>query len=156
MPPPAKPRGHPAFLEPAEAKYGTEDNPGLMPLKPVARPLFWLSAILLLAWIPGTPGLGFETRTPPEGWWDDVLYSSAAALPILVMVLAWKAPRAAGPLGILAGAIAIVLPALDLAGLLQRERPPTIMLLDEFLLIGLGFATGVAAFRVIPRGSARR
>lgn len=96
---------------------------------------------LVLAYIPGIPGVGIETR-PPGG--PDALiaaYTVAGLAPILALAASWKWPVAAGWIAVVGGLLAAVLGALDIGGLLVGPPPPQMVVVDAvFGLIGLAVA----------------
>ena len=96
----------------------------------------------MLAYIPGTPGLGIDTRDQAAapallGY----LYGAAFFAPIVSLVASRKWPLAAAWLMALSGAIAVVLPGLDLAGLLAGPPPSGMVALNAVLVV-LGAIVG--------------
>ena len=95
---------------------------------------------LVLAYIPGTPGLGVDTRdsaTAPA--FLGYLYGAAFFAPLVAFAASWKWPMAATWLALLSGAIAVVLPGLDELGVLAG-RPPAGMVALNAALVVLGLA----------------
>ena len=109
-----------------------------------------LLVLLVLAYIPGTPGLGVDTRPPDD---SAVIVGSAYGVAFLLAVVAlgtsWKWSRFASWTALGAGALAVVLPVLDVAGILGAPPPVAIVALD-LLEIGLGM---LIAWRRSTRGS---
>ena len=96
-----------------------------------------LILVLALAYVPGTPGLGVDTRTDGPAYLG-VIYGIAVLTPLLALAASWKWPRAAGLLGILAGLLALALPALDLVGVLAGPPPAGMIVVDiGILVVGL-------------------
>lgn len=100
-----------------------------------------LLVALVLAYIPGIPGVGIETR-PPSG--PEVLiaaYTVAGLAPIVALAASWRWPIAAGWIGVVAGALAAALGALDIGGVLGLPPPAGMIVVDAtFGLIGLAVA----------------
>lgn len=96
---------------------------------------------LVLAYIPGMPGVGIETR--PAGGPEPLLaaYTVAGLAPIVALAASWKWPIAAGWIGVVGGLLAAALGGLDIAGLLGAPPPPGMIVVDAlFGLIGLAVA----------------
>lgn len=108
-----------------------------------------LLVLLVLAYLPGTPGLGIDTRSP-----DDsavivgTAYGVAFVLAVVALGTSWKWPRSAGWIALAAGGLAVVLPVLDLADVLGAPPPVAIIALD-MLEIVLGM---LIAWRRSTRG----
>ena len=106
-----------------------------------------LLIVLVLAYIPGTPGLGVDTR-PAEsapallGY----VYGAAFFAPLLAITASWKWPVAATWLALLSGALAVVLPALDLAGVLVGPPPVGMVVLNTVVIV-LGLLIAWRAWR---------
>ena len=95
-----------------------------------------LLVVLILAYIPGTPGLGIDTRDQAAapallGY----LYGAAFFAPIVSLAASWRWPLAAAWLMALSGAIAVVLPGLDLVGLLAGPPPAGMVALNAILVV---------------------
>ena len=97
-----------------------------------------LLVVLILAYIAGTPGLGIDTRADAPGYLA-IVYGIAFLTPLLALGASFKWTRAAGSLGVLAGLLAVMLPALDLAGL-TAGAPPAAMVVLDVVTIALGLA----------------
>lgn len=97
-----------------------------------------LLVVLVLAYVAGTPGLGIDTRTDGPGYLS-VVYGIAFLAPLLALGASFKWSRAAGWLGVLSGLFAVVLPALDVAGVLAGAPPVAMVVLDLVVLV-LGLA----------------
>ncbi len=104
-----------------------------------------LLVLLLLAYIPGTPGLGVDTRTgAPEvlGY----VYGLAFLLPLVALAASWKWPGVASRVALGSGALAVVLGALDVTGVLAGPAPAGMVVLD-LVIVALGLATSWTAWR---------
>ena len=115
-----------------------------------------LLVVLMLAYIPGTPGLGIDTRDQAAapallGY----LYGAAFFAPIVSLVASWKWPLAAAWLMALSGAIAVVLPGLDLTGVLAGPPPSGMVALNAVLVV-LGAIVAWRGFRAARPRNARR
>jgi hypothetical protein len=97
-----------------------------------------LLVVLALAYIPGTPGLGVDTRTDAPAVLG-IVYGVAFFAPLVALAASWKRPRAAAWLVVVSGVFAVVLPALDLAGVLASP-PPTGMVVLNVVILALGLA----------------
>lgn len=93
---------------------------------------------LVLAYIPGIPGVGVETR-PPGG--PELLlaaYTVAGLAPIVALAASWKWPIPAGWIGVVGGLLGAALGALDIAGLLGAPPPPGMVVVDAvFGIVGV-------------------
>lgn len=97
-----------------------------------------LLALLLLAYIPGTPGLGVDTRDPGDsGVVLGTAYGIAFLLPLVAIAASWKWPRLATWCALFGGALAMLLPVLDLASILGPPPPVAVVILD-LIQIALG------------------
>ena len=106
-----------------------------------------LLLILVLAYIPGTPGLGVDTRDQTAapallGY----LYGAAFFAPLVAFAASWKWPMAATWLALLGGVIAVVLPGLDLLGVLAGPPPAGMVVLNAVIVV-LGLAITWRAWR---------
>jgi hypothetical protein len=106
-----------------------------------------LLIVLVLAYIPGTPGLGVDTRSADSapallGY----LYGAAFLAPLLAVAASWKWRAAATWLALLSGILAIVLPGLDELGVLAGP-PPVGMVVLNAVVIGIGLAIAWLAWR---------
>ena len=97
-----------------------------------------LLVVLALAYIPGTPGLGVDTRTDGPAALA-VVYGVAFFAPLAALAASWKWPLAAAWLAVVSGIFAVILPALDLAGVLASPPPPGMVVLNVVILV-LGLA----------------
>ncbi len=106
-----------------------------------------LLVVLLASLVAGTPGVGLETRTG-----GSVLIGSLYAIPFLgalgALIASWRWPRATKWLAWIAGASAIVLSALDLLGVIDPQRPPTVVAVVE--VIAIVAALGIVALASRP------
>jgi len=106
-----------------------------------------LLIVLVLAYIPGTPGLGVDTRDSTSApAFLGFVYGAAFFAPLLAFAASWKWPVPATWLALLSGAIAVVLPGLDLAGVLAGPPPSGMVALNGVLVI-LGLAIAWRAWR---------
>lgn len=105
---------------------------------------------LVLAYIPGIPGVGIETR--PSGGSDALVavYSVAGLAPIVALAASWKWPIASGWIGVVAGVLAVALGALDLGGILGAPPPPGMIVVDVVYGI-VGLAVAWRSWRVTRR-----
>lgn len=95
---------------------------------------------LLLAYIPGVPGLGVDTREASSASATlGIVYSLAALAPLVALAASWKWPLAAAWAGVFAGVLAVALPVLDLAGVLIGP-PPAGMIIVNVIVAVLGAA----------------
>lgn len=95
---------------------------------------------LVLAYIPGTPGLGIDTRdTGDSGALLGTVYGVAFLLPIVALAASWKWPRVATWSALTGGVLAVVLPLLDLASILGPP-PPSLMIVVDLVVATLGVA----------------
>jgi hypothetical protein len=99
-----------------------------------------LLVVLVLAYIPGTPGLGVDTRESTAapailGY----LYGAAFFAPLVAFAASWKWPMAATWLALLSGVLAVLLPGLDELGVLAGPPPPGMVALNAVLIV-LGLA----------------
>jgi hypothetical protein len=97
-----------------------------------------LLVVLALAYIPGTPGLGVDTRTDGAAVLG-IVYGAAFFAPIVALAASWKWPLAAAWLMLVSGIVAVILPALDLAGVLAGP-PPAGMVALNLVIVALGLA----------------
>jgi hypothetical protein len=96
---------------------------------------------LVLAYIPGIPGVGIETRPPGGPELLIAAYTVGILAPIVALAASWKWPIAAGWIGVVGGLLAAALGGLDIAGLLGAPPPPGMIVVDAvFGLIGLAVA----------------
>ena len=99
-----------------------------------------LLVLLVAAYIPGTPGLGVDTR--PQDAAPAILgyvYGIAFFLPLVALAASWKWRQPAHWLAIISALFAIVLPGLDLFGLLAGPSPVGMVVLNIVLVV-LGLA----------------
>lgn len=110
-----------------------------------------LLVLLVLAYIPGTPGLGVDTRPPDDSAaMIGTAYGVAFLLAVVAIAASWTWPRFASWSALGAGALAVVLPVLDLAGVLGPQPPVAIVVLD-LIEAALGL---LIAWRRSSRGDA--
>jgi hypothetical protein len=112
-----------------------------------------LLVALLIAYIPGIPGtpLTVETREPQASTVSDVLlvaYTVAGLAPLVALAASWKWRRVAAWAGIVAGAFAVVLPALDFAGI-YGAPPPAGMVVVNLVVMVLGAAIAWRSWRLV-------
>ena len=117
------------------------------------RTLRILLVLLVVVYIPGTPGLGVDTRSQDAA--PAVLgyvYGVAFFLPLVALAASWKWSQPAHWLAIMSALFAIVLPGLDLFGVLAGPAPAGMVVID-ILLVVLGLATLWRATRIemMPR-----
>lgn len=105
---------------------------------------------LVLAYIPGIPGVGIETR--PAGGPEALLaaYTVAGLAPIVALAASWKWPIAAGWIGVGGGLLGAALGGLDIAGLLGVPPPPGMIVVDAVFGI-VGIAVAWRSWRVTRR-----
>ena len=107
-----------------------------------------LLVALIVAYIPGTPGLGVDTRDQTAApAFLGYLYGAAFFAPLVALAASWKWPMPARWLAILSGLLAIALPGLDLAGVLAGP-PPAAMIVLNVVLVALGLAIMWRATRI--------
>jgi hypothetical protein len=111
-----------------------------------------LLVALLLAYAPGIPGVGVETR---ESGSDALVavYTVAGTAPLVALAASWKWPLAAGWIGVVGGLLATTLGALDLGGILGEPPPPGMIVVDAVFAI-VGLAVAWRSWRVTRRASA--
>ena len=105
--------------------------------------------LLIVVWIPGTPGLGFETRDGGPAYLG-VIYPLASGLALLALILSFRWHRSAAWVGLAAGVAAALLGLLDLAGLLQPVRPPAAIVIEDLALVAVGSFVAWSARRPRP------
>lgn len=108
-----------------------------------------LLVAVVLAMIPGIPGVGIETRVSGSDALGPV-YTVAGLAPIVALAASWKWPLAAGWIGVVAGVLATALGALDLGGILGDPPPPGMVVVDAVFTI-VGVAVAVSSWRVTRR-----
>jgi hypothetical protein len=94
---------------------------------------------LLLAYVPGYPGLGIDTRETSNAVVLGVAYSVAFLAPLLALAASWRWPRAAAWSALIGGLVAVALGLLDLAGVLAGP-PPSAMIVVDAVVAVLGAA----------------
>jgi len=94
---------------------------------------------LLLAYIPGYPGLGIDTRETSNAVTLGVAYSVAFLAPLLALGASWKWPPIAAWSALIGGLVAVALGVLDLAGVLAGPAPSAMIVVDA-VVAGLGAA----------------
>ena len=106
-----------------------------------------LLLILVLAYIPGTPGLGIDTRDSTAApAFLGYLYGAAFFAPLVAFAASWKWPIPAIYLAIVGGALAVVLPGLDELGVLAGPPPAGVIALNALYIV-LGLAIAWRAWR---------
>jgi hypothetical protein len=106
-----------------------------------------LLVVLVLAYIPGTPGLGVDTRSADAA--PAVLgyvYGAAFFAPLLAVAASWKWQTAATWLALLSGVLAVVLPGLDELGVLAGPAPTGMVVLNAVVIV-IGLAITWLAWR---------
>ncbi len=98
-----------------------------------------LLVLLLLAYVPGTPGLGIDTREASNAVALGVAYSVAFLAPLLALGTSWRWPRPAAWSALTGGLVAVALGLLDLAGLLAGPAPTAMIVVDAVVAV-LGVA----------------
>jgi len=105
---------------------------------------------LMLAYVPGIPGVGVDTREASSASATvGIAYSVAALAPLVALAASWRWHLAAALLGVIAGFLAIALPVLDLAGVLIGP-PPAGMILVNIVVAMLGTAVACRSWRLAP------
>ena len=103
---------------------------------------------LLLAWVPGIPGLGVDTREAASASAAlGVVYSLALLAPLVALAASWKWPLAAAWAGVMAGVFAVALPVLDLAGAFIGP-PPAGMIVVNIVVAILGAVVAWRSWRL--------
>ena len=97
-----------------------------------------LFVIDFLAYVPNFPEMGIETRGNEAGPALMAMYTFAIFAPLAGAIIVWFLPRFAGWLAMLLGALNIVPSALDIARVLFPQPPPTLIAIDEAVLIVIG------------------
>lgn len=97
---------------------------------------------LLLAYVPGYPGLGIDTREASNAAVLTVAYSVAFLAPLVALGASWRWRRAAAWSGLTGGLVAVALGVLDLAGLLAGPAPSAIIVVDV-VVASLGAAVAL-------------
>lgn len=104
---------------------------------------------LVLAYMPGIPGVGIETRvSDSDSLWP--VYTAAGLAPIVALAASWKWPIAAGWIGVVAGVLWAALGALDLGGILGAPPPPGMIVVDA-VYGTVGLAVAWRSWRVTRR-----
>lgn len=99
-----------------------------------------LLVALAVAYLPGTPGLGVDTRDQAAvPAFIGYVYGVAFFAPIVAFAASWKWPGPARWLALLSAIAAIVLPGLDLAGVVAGPPPAGMIVLNAILIV-LGVA----------------
>lgn len=107
-----------------------------------------LLVALVLAYVPGIPGLGVDTRESASASATlGIVYSVALLAPLVALAASWRWPVVAAWAGVIAGILAIALPVLDLAGTLIGP-PPAGMIVVNILVAILGAAVAWRSWRV--------
>ena len=103
---------------------------------------------LVLGYAVGTPGLGVDTRDASSASAAlGVVYGVAFFAALVALAASWKWPLAAAWIGVIAGVLAVVLPVLDLAGVLNGPPPSGMIVVNIFLAI-LGVAVASRSWRL--------
>src|SRR5713101_462535 len=90
---------------------------------------------LLLAYVPGYPGLGIDTRETSNAAALGVVYSVAFLAPLLALGASWRWPRTAAWSALIGGLVAVVLGLLDLAGVLAGPAPSAMIVVDAVVAV---------------------
>ena len=98
-----------------------------------------LLIVLVLAYVPGYPGLGIDTREVSNAAVLTIAYSVAFLAPLVAIGASWRWRRAAACSGLTGGLVAVALGLLDLAGLLAGPAPSAIIVVDT-VVASLGAA----------------
>jgi hypothetical protein len=107
-----------------------------------------LLLILVLAYIPGTPGLGVDTRESTAApAFLGYLYGAAFFAPLIALLASWKWPTVALNLAAIGGLMAVILPGLDEFGVLAGPPPPGMVVLNAVYIV-LGAAIGWRSTRL--------
>ena len=106
-----------------------------------------LVALLAIAYVPGAPGLGVDTRvlTGTTAGVLTIVFTLAFFAPIVAVALSWRIPLAAAWIALAGGIVAVVLGVLDLVGALAGP-PPAGMVVVDVVLIVLGAAVAWRAW----------
>ena len=103
---------------------------------------------LLLAYVPGIPGLGVDTReAASESAALGIVYSVALLAPLVALAASWKWPLAGAWAGVIAGVFAVALPVFDLAGALIGP-PPAGMIVVNIVVAILGAVVAWRSWRL--------
>jgi hypothetical protein len=102
---------------------------------------------LLLAYVPGYPGLGIDTREAANAALG-VAYGLANLAPFLGLGASWRWPRIAAWLALAGGLAAVALGLLDLAGLLAGPAPTAMIVVDAVVAV-LGAALAWRSFGLL-------
>lgn len=98
----------------------------------------------------GTPGLGIETReTPSDAGALAALFTVAFLLPFVGLVASWKWPRPAAWSAVAGALLAVVVAAVDLAGLLPPAPPPPGMIGVYSAVVILGAVVAWRMWRLL-------
>jgi hypothetical protein len=96
-----------------------------------------LIVALLLAYVPGAPGLGIDTREAANAEVMMLVYAIAFIAPLLGPGASWWWPRLAAWFALAGGLLAVGIGLLDLAGLLAGP-PPTAMIVADAAVAAIG------------------
>lgn len=100
-----------------------------------------LLIVLLLAYVPGYPGLGIDTREASNAVALGVAYSVAFLAPLFALGTSWRWPRAAAWSALIGGLFAVALGLLDLTGALAGPAPSAMIVVDAVVaLLGAAVA----------------
>ena len=114
-----------------------------------------LLVVLVLAYIPGTPGLGVDTRSADAApAFLGYVYGLAFFAPLLAITGSWRWPAAATWLALLSGVLAIVLPGLDELGVLAGPAPVGMLALNAVVIV-IGVAITWRAWRATRTATMR-
>jgi hypothetical protein len=94
-----------------------------------------LLIVLLLAYVPGYPGLGIDTREASNAVALGVAYSVAFLAPLLALGTSWRWPRIAAWSALIGGLVAVALGSLDLAGVLAGPPPSGMVVVDAVVAV---------------------
>lgn len=95
---------------------------------------------LLLSLIPGFPGVGVETRETPETGGVLVTIASAGYVvlglaPFVALLASWKWARVAAWSALVGGVVGVLLPALDLSGVIVGPPPPGMVVVNVVIAV---------------------
>jgi hypothetical protein len=106
-----------------------------------------LIVVLLVVFSLGTPGLGIETRQPPQSQLADVAYGVMFLIPLVALLLSWRWAVPAAWLGLIGALPPIVAAGLDLLGVLIGPPPAAMAAVDAGVMIA-GVALAWRCWRI--------
>jgi len=107
-----------------------------------------LLVVLLLAYVPGYPGLGIDTREAPNAAALGVAYSLAFLAPVIALGASWRWPRTAAWSALIGGLVAVALGVLDLSGVLAGPAPNAMIVVDAVVAV-LGAAVAWRSWALV-------